>query len=170
MKSNQIGFGTEKGTIGGPNIRSVMIERNRVLLYRYENDNVWKLSGGGPIFDETTKDAIMRIIKKKGGFEIEVQRLLWIMELFFVFRGKEGTLDVEQATKIHGIGFYFLVSPKTSKNEWQKEEFHGIERPDIIFKWFKLDELNDINIKPDCLKQLLNQIPSSLEHVVCRTE
>ena len=120
--------------------------------------------------DETTKDAIMRIIKKKGGFEIEVQRLLWIMELFFVFRGKEGTLDVEQATKIHGIGFYFLVSPKTSKNEWQKEEFHGIERPDIIFKWFKLDELNDINIKPDCLKQLLNQIPSSLEHVVCRTE
>ena len=64
MTSNQIGFGSEEGTIGGPNIRAVMIERNRVLLYRYENDNVWKLPGGGPLFNETTKDAIKRHIRK----------------------------------------------------------------------------------------------------------
>ncbi len=170
MTSNQIGFGSEEGTIGGPNIRAVMIERNRVLLYRYENDDVWKLPGGGPLFNETTKDAIKRHIRKNGGFEIEVHRLLWIMELFFVFRGKAGTLDVEQGAKIHGIGFYYLVSPKTSKVKWQQEEFHGFERPDMIFKWFKLNELGDINLKPDCLKQLLNQIPSNTEHIVRRTE
>jgi len=48
--------------------------------------------------------------------------------------------------------------------------FRGFERPDMIFKWFKLDELNDINLKPDCLKQLLKHIPSNPEHVVCRSE
>jgi len=38
--SNHIGFGSREGTIGGPNIRSIMIEQNRVLLYKYENDDV----------------------------------------------------------------------------------------------------------------------------------
>lgn len=166
MTSNHIGFGSEEGTIGGPNIRSVMIEQNRVLLYRHENNDYWILPGGGPLFDETTKDAIKRIIKKKGGFEIEIQRLLWIMELFFVWRGRGDALD---GVKIHGIGFYYLVSPKASKGTWQQKEFRGLERQDVIFKWFKLDEIGDINLKPDCLKQLLNQIPNNPEHVVCRT-
>ena len=76
MMSNQIGFGSEEGTIGGPNTRSVMIEGNRILLYRYEIDDVWKFPGGGPLFGETRKEAIRRHIKKKGGFEIEVRCLL----------------------------------------------------------------------------------------------
>lgn len=168
--SDQIGFGSREGTIGGPNIRSVMIEQKRVLLYRYENDDVWKFPGGGPLFGETTKDAIRRHIKKMGGFEIEVQRLLWIIESFFVFRGKPGTLNVEQGTKIHGIGFYFLVSPKMSEGKWQQEEFRGFKRLEMIFKWFKLDELGDINLKPDCLKQLLKHIPNNPKHVVCQSE
>jgi hypothetical protein len=141
-----------------------------VKIYRYENDDVWKLPGGGPLFDETTEDAIKRIIGKKAGFEIKVRRLLWIMELFFVFRGKPGTLDVEPNTKIHGIGLYFLVSPKESKGVWQKKEFRGFKRPDMIFKWYKLEELSDIKLKPDCLKQLLNKIPIHPEHIVYRTD
>ncbi|MFW9939813.1 MAG: NUDIX hydrolase [Candidatus Thorarchaeota archaeon] len=167
MTSNHIGFGSVEGTIGGPNIRSVMIEQNRILLYgpEDEDEEYWILPGGGPLFDETIEDAIRRNIREKVGFEIEVQRLLWIMELFFVMRGKGAPFD---GVKIHGIGFYYLVSPKTSKSIWQKEEFRGPDPKKRFFKWFKLDEIDNINLYPVCLKQLLNQIPSNPKHVVCR--
>ena len=55
MTSNHISFGSEEGTIGGQNIRSVMIEQNWVLLSRHENNDYWTLPGDSPLFDETTK-------------------------------------------------------------------------------------------------------------------
>jgi len=58
-------FGTVEGTIGGPNIRAVMIDQDRILLYRKKNDDHWITPGGGPVFYETTKDAIKRHIRKK---------------------------------------------------------------------------------------------------------
>ena len=167
MSSNQVSFGIGEGTIGGPNIRAIMIEQNRVLLYRLKNDDVWVTPGGGPLFDETTNDGIKRQIREKGGFEIEVERLLWIMENFFI-RGKESSHGKRRGAKVHGIGFYYLVSPKESEGRWQQDEFRGNDRPDRIFKWFKLDKLSDINLKPDCMNQLLNNIPSNPEHVVNR--
>ena len=170
MSSNQVNFGKGEGTIGGPNTRAVMIEQNRVLLQRLKNDDVWVLPGGGPLFGETTEDAIKRQIYRKGGFEIQVERLLWIMELFFVFRGKEGTLNIRQGAKVHGIGFYYLVSPKIPKGKWQKSEFPADDRPDRLFKWFKLDELSDVNLKPDCLKNMLNHLPHYPEHIIHRVD
>ncbi|MFW9784877.1 MAG: hypothetical protein ACFFFB_21535, partial [Candidatus Heimdallarchaeota archaeon] len=65
MASNHLSFGSEKGTIGGPNIRIVMIVQNRILLYSSDIlSPAWLLPGGGPLFDETTTDAIKRIIKQ----------------------------------------------------------------------------------------------------------
>ncbi|MGY5873675.1 MAG: hypothetical protein RTV72_15610 [Candidatus Thorarchaeota archaeon] len=173
MTSHKGGFGTEEGTIGGPNIRAVMIEQNRILLKRLDNDDVWVCPGGGPLFGETTKDAVQRHISTQGNFEIVIQRLLWISENFFVFRGKEGTLDVKPGTKVHGIGFYFLVSPKEPDGKWQEDEFQ-VPHPrrsgvNSIFKWFKLEDLEDVNLKPDCLKELLKDIPDNPVHVVCRS-
>lgn len=167
MTSNHIGFGSEPGTIGGPNIRIVMIEQNQILLYRHQSEDYWVFPGGGPLFGETTKDAIKRIIKKRGGFEIEVPRLLWIMENFFVWKSKRDTLD---GRKIHGIGFFYLVTPKEPEGSWQQEEFRSIDSPELIFKWFKLDELSHVDLKPEALKQLLKKIPNNPVHVVCRTE
>ncbi len=170
MTSKQDSFGTEEGTIGGPNIRAVLIVGDRILLYRGKNDDYWVTPGGGPVFYETTKDAIIRHVREKGGFEITVNRLLWIGENFFVFRGDDGSHDVRYGMRIHGIGFYYLVNPKVSKGRWQQDEFQAMHRPDRIFKWFKLDRLDKITLKPDCLLKLLGQLPNHPEHIVCRAE
>ncbi|MHA1136296.1 MAG: NUDIX hydrolase [Candidatus Thorarchaeota archaeon] len=162
MTSEQINFGTEEGTIGGPNIRAVIIVGDRILLQKQMNEDVWITPGGGPLFGETTKDAIKRHILRKCGFKIGVERSLWISEIFY--------FDVGHDRNIHGIGFYYLVSPKKSESIWQQEEFQGINPQDLFYKWFKLDELSEINLKPDCLKQLLKEIPRNPVHVVCRED
>jgi ADP-ribose pyrophosphatase YjhB (NUDIX family) len=146
-----------------------MIEQDRILLYRMIKDDYWVTPGGGPVFYETTKDAIKRHISEKGGFEIEVDRLLWVSENFFIFRGNESH-GIRHGTRIHGIGLYYLVKPKKPDGQWRQDEFQALHRPDGVFKWFKLDTLDTINLKPDCLLRLMRGIPSHPEHLVCRAE
>jgi len=169
MASRQDNFGEEEGTIGGPNIRAVMIDQDRILLYRTKNDDYWITPGGGPVFYETTKDAIKRHIMEKGGFEIEVDRLLWVSENFYVSRG-DPSHGKRDSRRIHGIGLYYLVHPEEPNGRWRQEEFQANHRTDGIFKWFKIDTLDSINLKPDCLLKLMSGLPSHPEHLVCRTE
>jgi len=170
MQVDQNNFGIGEGTIGGPNIRAVIIVGDRILLYRLEKDDYWVTPGGGPIFYETSKDAIKRQIKRKAGFDIEIDRLLWSIENFFVFRGDEASNDKRHGARIHGIGFYYLSSPIGSDGTWQQEEFRAIHRQDGVFRWFKLDEIGDINLKPACLIPRLSHLPSHPEHIVCHAD
>ena len=119
-------------------------------------------TGGGPLFGETTKSALRRHIKEKCGFEIEIECLLWISELFF--------FNVEHDRDIHGNGLYYLVSPTEVDGNWQQDEFLGTKHSDRIYKWFRLDELGDVNLRLVCLKQSLSQIPNNTEHIVCRED
>ena len=93
MSSHEVNFGTEAGTIGGPNIRAVMIKDNRILLKQGE-ENYWITPGGGPTFGETTQDALGRHIKQKCGFEIEQK--------------EEGVLSFWQGGKYRNKCFWLL--------------------------------------------------------------
>ncbi len=170
MSTNQDNFGIGEGTIGGPNIRAVILESNRILLSKFDKNDYWLTPGGGPVFFETTKDAIKRHIKEKCGFEIEVERLLWSIENFFVYRGNDPSYGIKYGTRIHGIGFYYLVHPKEPEGRWQQGAFRALHRPDVEFRWFKLDEIESVNLKPACLKPRLSPLPSHPEHLVCHAD
>jgi 8-oxo-dGTP pyrophosphatase MutT (NUDIX family) len=137
--------------------------KKRVLLSRLEDEDVWVLPGGTISLYETSEETVKREFLEETGFEIEVHRLLWIIENFFVFNDD----------KCHEIGFYFLVSPKEAKRFWEQEEFIGQEEqhtPDkswkLIFKWFDPSELDKLNLKPSVLIKLLKNIPEHPVHII----
>jgi hypothetical protein len=96
--------------------------------------------------------------------------IIWIIENFFIFHDK----------KHHVIEFFFLVTPKEATGVWEKDEFEGEE--DILsadnfwnlqegitplhFKWFDIAKLDEINIKPTILIELLKDIPPHPTHHV----
>jgi hypothetical protein len=108
---------------------------------------------------------VKREFKEESNFPIEVQRLLWILENFFDYEGK----------KFHGIGFYFLVNPKEKSGIWEQEEFVGQEvlnpkvgKQDLHFKWFNINEITEMEIKPSILSELLQEIPEYPKHVILK--
>ncbi|MHA2141933.1 MAG: NUDIX hydrolase [Candidatus Thorarchaeota archaeon] len=154
----------------------VMINNNRILLSRAEEDDVWVLPGGSVKLYETTEEALEREILEEMGFEIEIQRLLWIVENMFDFEASDIAPQFPPG-KYHDIHFTYLIKPKAEDGEWLKEEFYGIEddwAPDrslkLVFRWFAPDELDDINLVPVCMKQVLKKMPDYPTVVVNREE
>jgi 8-oxo-dGTP pyrophosphatase MutT (NUDIX family) len=155
----------DEGRFGVRTVGVMLDDKNRVLLYHLEGDDFWVFPGGGIApFLETSKQAIERNFIEKAGFEIKVHRLLWVLELYFVDQGK----------RVHGIGFYFLVSPKETKGVWEQDEFAG--HKDLhrnrarIFKWFDISKLNEANLYPSSFRELLKDIPEHPVHVVHNEE
>ena len=163
MVSKTIRIEWDEGMFGVRTVGVMLDGKNRVLLYHLKGDDFWVFPGGGITpFVETAEEAIKRNFIEKAKFEIEVHRLLWILELYFTDKGK----------RVHGNGFYFLVSPKEATGVWEQDEFFGqkdLRRSrDRVFKWFVISKLDEANLYPSNFRGLLKDIPEHTVHVVHR--
>jgi ADP-ribose pyrophosphatase YjhB (NUDIX family) len=154
----------------------VMQRGERILLSRVKEDDTWVLPGGSVKLYETTEEALKREIHEEMGCEVEIERLLWIVENIFNLKTSE--LEPEfPPGKYHDIHFAYLIRPKEMLGDLLKEEFYGIEDDFIrgkqwtlVFRWFAPDELDDINLVPVCMKQVLKKLPDHPTVVVNREE
>ena len=164
---------SEKEWFGSRAAGVMLDEKNRVLLCQLKGDDLWVLPGGGIGLHETLHETIERELIEEANFEITVQRLLWVIENFFIFHAK----------KHHILEFYFLVTPKEPTGIWEQDEFKGQEeflptdnfwhlpagKTPLHFKWFNITELNEINFKPAILIELLKDLPQHPMHLVWDT-
>jgi ADP-ribose pyrophosphatase YjhB (NUDIX family) len=156
---------SEKDWFGSRATGVKLDEKDRVLLCQLEGEDLWVLPGGGIGLHETLQETVERELFEEANFEVKVQRLLWIIENFFIFHGK----------KHHILEFYFLVTPKEPTGIWEQDEFGGLEdfldadnfwhlpkgKTPLHFKWFDITTLNKINFKPTILKDLLKNHPNT---------
>jgi 8-oxo-dGTP pyrophosphatase MutT (NUDIX family) len=154
-------------SFGGYRVAGVMLNRGKVLLSTDKQVDFWVLPGGSVKPFESSEEAIKREFREEIGVEIEVVRLLWIVENSFVFDN----------LKVHGIGLDFLVEPMEWKGKITHEAFSGletdykvagtryehIEELELTFRWFDITELDTIEIRPKVYHEALRQIP---EHPV----
>lgn len=136
----------------------VLLDENRVLLHRAEYDDFWSLPGGRSELGERAVETIVREMREELEAEVQVERLLWVVENFF---------DYER-THYHELAFYFLLGlPRESSLRNKHEPFPGDEEGiPLIFRWHDLDDLDALRLYPSFLKQALRSIPGSVEHVV----
>ena len=120
---------------------------NRVLLNTDDNKDFWILPGGRVLSGEDTKTAINREIKEELGLEIYNENIKVTMESFFRFRGQD----------YHELQYVYTAKLKTKFIEYYTYKFCGHENQK--FKWFKLEELENIRFLPapllECVKESL---------------
>ena len=137
---------------------AVIIENGRALLHRLESDNYWSLPGGRCELMESTADSVKREMREELSIDVKIERLLWLIENFFTHEGKS----------YHEFGFYYLVSlPADRPASIDQECFEGVEEGiRLVFKWFDIDNLENVELYPDFLRSALKSIPTCTEHVV----
>ena len=64
-------------------VAGVAIHNGRILLDRNSRNTYWVLPGGHPEMMEPMADALRREVHEEIGADVEVVRLLWILENFF---------------------------------------------------------------------------------------
>jgi ADP-ribose pyrophosphatase YjhB (NUDIX family) len=140
----------------------IAVHQDSVLLHQAEGDSFWAFPGGRGEFGETAEQTLKREMIEELGVEIEIVRLLWVVENFFTYAGKQ----------YHELAFYFLMQlPAECKYLESPGPFRGEEKGvELIFKWFPREPavLSDLPLLPSFLQTSLQELPESVQHVIQR--
>lgn len=139
-------------------VAGIALHNGRVLLNTVQGFDFWFLPGGRCELREAATEALVREMREEMSLEVRVERLLWVVENFFVFQGITN----------HELGLYFLMSLPPDSGLYDTQElFAGTEQSiDLIFQWHRLDELDRVPLFPAFLRQTLQAIPATVEHIV----
>ena len=149
MKNKDINVNIEDYLL---NIRAVAVikKNNKVLFQKRKQDEFWALPGGKIRVGEKGEETICRELKEELDInKFNVLNCNSVSEYFFTFN----------EIKFHQYIFSYIVD--VDQEEWilEKEEFDGVEKNEnLIFKWFDLNSINEAPIKPDFLKDQLNNL------------
>jgi ADP-ribose pyrophosphatase YjhB (NUDIX family) len=140
-------------------VAGIAIHNGRILLDRNSKNSYWVLPGGHPEMMEPMAQALRREVNEEIGADVEIVRLLWVLENFF-----------HKKKLIHELSFYFLMQlPPDSRLLQDDGPFYGDEHgSQLTFQWFPLDEkvLQNLPLFPGYLPRALMSIPDSPQHIV----
>jgi ADP-ribose pyrophosphatase YjhB (NUDIX family) len=146
---------------GSFNVRTVgvAIQDEQVLLHRATNDAWWALPGGRVELNESSADALVREMREEMGVEVELLRLLWVLERFFV-----------TSQRHHSIQFYFLMQLPEALFPDSAPTFTSPQSNDLPleFQWYPLAELESLPLPlyPAMLCTMLRSLPETVVHLV----
>lgn len=142
-------------------VAGIAMDNDRILLQKVEGNDFWFLPGGRVELLELASETLKREMQEELSNEIQVIRLVWIIESFFHLNSKS----------YHELGLYFLMElPDKSRLRELTEFFGEDDGLTLTNKWYRLDELRTITLHPSFLKTALKQIPDTTEHIVYMDE
>jgi ADP-ribose pyrophosphatase YjhB (NUDIX family) len=146
---------------GSFNVRTVgvAIHDEQVLLHRAAHDTWLALPGGRVELHESSADALVREIREEMGVEVELQRLLWVVERFYF-----------SSRRHHSIQFYYLMQVPEALLPASAPTFTSPESNDtpLVFEWYPLAGLESLAMPlyPAMLCTVLQRLPGTVVHLV----
>ena len=155
-----ISFNTEGGTFQY-RVAAIILRGDEVLLHTWADEDFWCLPGGRVEMHEPGDVAMLRELAEEMAEEARIERLVWVVENLYEHRG----------VRYHEASLYFLVSlPEDSPAYRAKEPWTGteVDGTELLFQWFRLDELELVNLLPSFLRTALSRLPLGIEYLVHR--
>lgn len=143
-------------------VNGILMHNDEVLVVKMDNNPFYCLPGGHVKIGEDSKSAVIREIKEETGYNSHVNKLITTTENFFVRKSGK---------KIHELGFYYLLN-LDEKEEINKKEYEATEENEekinLHFKWIPIDELKDVEFKPQELKEKLEKKDINFQHLIIK--
>ena len=141
-------------------VAGIYINNGKVLLQKPTNDNAFAFPGGHVEFGETNAQTLIREFKEEIGVDILVGDLKWVAEIFFPWGD----------SRCHQICLYYIVDI-TSNNIPLEGMFVGKEKIegrkfDLEFHWIPMSDLNNIDVYPTNVVELMDKIDGGVQHFV----
>lgn len=81
----------EDASVFSCRVTGVIIKNNKILLNRLKIDDFWTCVGGKVAFGESTEEAVIREYKEETGADIQIDRLVAVVENFLRMILNSGT-------------------------------------------------------------------------------
>lgn len=152
MKTNDYNF---KFRVSG-----LIIKDNKILLVDMDDSSFLCLPGGYVELGETTEEAIKRELIEETRKDVSIKKYLGVVENYFINKYDK---------KMHEISFYYLMN--FVDNNIDGKDFTLIENDKghnikLDFKWVSIDKLNNFDVRPCFLKNLINNNNLEFNHLI----
>lgn len=108
---------------------------------------------------EAAEQTIRREIQEELSTDVEVVRLLWLVENFFDYEG----------LSYHELALYFLIRFPEDSKPLTHTDFESMDgSTKLHFRWVPLHEetLSKLPVLPSFLASSLRELPASVTHIV----
>jgi 8-oxo-dGTP pyrophosphatase MutT (NUDIX family) len=132
-----------------------------VLVHRAVHESFWTFPGGRAEIGETSPETLKREIVEELGVEVEVGRLLWVVENFFHYEGHDG----------HELGFYYLMDLPQDFPFHPSDIVHRVQDgSELEFRWAPATtaSLTALDIPPYFIADEIERLPATPRHVIWR--
>lgn len=146
-------------------VNGILMHDDEILVVKMNNNPFYCLPGGHVKLGEDSKSAVIREIKEETGYDSHINKLVSVTENFFVRKNGK---------KIHELGFYYLLNLDNKEiinnKEYEKteESEENEEKINLHFKWVPINELKDIEFKPQELKEKLEDGNADFQHLIIK--
>ena len=143
-------------------VAGICIQNGKVLLQKPTNDTAFAFPGGHVAFGETNAQTLLREFQAEIGVDISVGDLKWVAEIFFPWGNKP----------CHQICLYYMVEITSDNIPFEgmflgKEKLEG-RNFDLEFHWVPVPELENIEVYPTNVVELINQMDQGVQHFIYR--
>ena len=140
-------------------VSGLIIKDNKLLLVDMDDSGFLCLPGGYVELGETTEVAVKRELLEEVGKKFDISEYLGVVENYFINK---------YSKKIHEISFYYLMTPieNIGTNNFTivgNDKGHKIK---LDFKWIDLKEINNYDIRPSFIKEILNNENFKFNHLI----
>lgn len=125
-------------------------DKTKILLFKSSNRDFYMLPGGKVNELESSEDALKREVKEETGLEISIIDFKCFSEC--VVTDKEMTYQQVEA-----------IYEASYNDEINNDEFNGLEGNWILFKWFNINDLDNVLIEP---KEIKDMLKNNKNHIV----
>lgn len=161
MKDNDIKIDNYSGNFKF-RVNGILMHNDEVLVVKMENNPFYCLPGGHVQMGEDSENAVIREIKEETGYDTHINKLISTTENFFVRKNGK---------KIHELGFYYLLNlddkEKIKNKEYEMKEDNE-ENINLHFKWIPIKELENINFRPQELKDKIGNKDIDFQHLIIK--
>lgn len=127
-------------------VAGIIRHQNRILLHKNDDDIFYAIPGGRITIGETSKEALKREFKEEMGINSTKLKFRGIIENFFEYNKK----------KYHEVMIVYDVEFDPDSEIYKKDVIKGIEEESKLnFVWKTLDEIENIDLRPKNLKDIL---------------
>lgn len=137
------------------------VRDGHVLLQRLADQSFWFLPGGRIEANETSAEALRREMREELSAEVQPERLLWIVEHFFI--------DALLA-RFHELGFYWSMRfPDDSPwNQLEGVRNVFVDGHEMEYAWHPIAQLRTLTVYPEFLPDGLQNLPDHPQHIMLR--
>lgn len=133
-------------------VAGMIVHDGKLLACRIMNNKFYCLPGGHCHLYETSHDAMLRETKEETGLDVKIDELSAFIENLFTS---------ENGEKFHELCYIYRLTPKTlpedKAKDWSVVEFDDGIYKNLDFKWIDLNKINDYDIRPLAIKQIINK-------------